>query len=102
MAKIRYEKNIKGLNELMRSAGVRDHLRAVAEAAIPYAQEISPERTGEYKASFRVETTDSGGPLGNRAAAYLINDSPHAARVEWEDDFHVLARVADHIQHGGA
>jgi hypothetical protein len=102
MARIRYKPDLKGTNELMRSAGVRDHLRSVAEAAIPYAESISPERTGDYKASFRVETTDSGGPRDNRASAYLVNDSPHAARVEWEDGFHVLARVADHIQHGGA
>lgn len=97
MAKIRYSKNIAGTNALMRSAGIRDVLRAEAERALPLAQAISPEHTGEYKASFEVTTQDVAGPNENRAGARLVNRSPHAARVEWEDGFHVLARVADMI-----
>jgi hypothetical protein len=93
MAKIRYQPDIKGTNELMRSDGVRDHLRGLAERAKEVAVEISPVRTGDYKSKFRVETSDSGGVHGDRAAAYLINDSEHAADVEWVDGFHVLARA---------
>lgn len=101
MATIRYVRDIPGTNKLMRSAGIRDVLRQVAEAALPYAESISPERTGEYKASFEVTTQDVAGVQANRAGARLVNRSPHAARVEWEDGYHTLADVADHIQ-GGA
>ena len=98
MAKIRYRPDLRGTNALMRSAGVRDFLRGEAERAMGIAQAISPVRTGDYKASFRVETSDSGGVHGDRAAAYLVNDSEHAARVEWEDGFHVLARAVGAIE----
>lgn len=101
MAKIRYSKDIAGLNKLMRSAGVREVLRRAAEAALPYAESIAPERTGEYRLSFAVSVQDVAGPHGDRAGARLLNLSPHAARVEWEDGYHTLARVADHIE-GGA
>lgn len=97
MARITYKKDIAGLNRLMRSAGIRDVLRQAAEAAIPYAQAIAPERTGQYKSSFSVTTQDVAGPHMDRAGARLVNSSPHAAHVEWENGDHVLARVADHI-----
>ncbi len=97
MAKIRYRPDIRGTNALMRSDGIRDHLRSLAEHGADLARAIAPVRTGDYKEHFRVETSDSGGIRGDRAAAYLINDSDHAARVEWEDGYHVLARVAGMI-----
>lgn len=101
MARIRYKPDHAGVGELMRSAGVRDFLRDVAERAIPLARSISPVRTGDYVAHFRVETGEVSAN-GLRAAAFLINDSQHAVLVEWRDGFHVLARTADHIQNGGA
>lgn len=97
MSVIRYKPDRAGTNKLMRSPEVRDVLRSVAEAAIPFAESISPERTGEYKASFRVTTQEAAGPHMDRAGARLENTSPHAARVEWEDGYHVLARVAGMI-----
>jgi hypothetical protein len=96
MSRIRYKKDLKGTNELMRSPGVRDFLRSVAEAAIPVAESISPERTGDYKESFRVETGEVN-QGGLRAAAFLRNVSDHAVLVEWHDGYHVLARVAGMI-----
>lgn len=94
---VRYVPDREGTNALMRSDGVRDHLRGIAERGADLAREVSPVLTGDYKASFRVEDTGSGGVHGDRAAAYIVNDSPHAARVEWEDGYHVLARVAGMI-----
>lgn len=93
MGSIRYKPDLAGTRELMRSEGVRGFLRQAAEAAIPFAVAISPERTGEYRASFRV----TAGATAARAFARLENTSGHAARVEWEDGYHVLARAAGMI-----
>jgi hypothetical protein len=95
MARITYKKSISGLNALMRSAEVRDVLRQAAERGAELAREISPVHTGEYRDSFTVTTQDVAGVHQDRAGARIVNSSPHAARVEWEDGYHVLARVAD-------
>lgn len=99
MGRIRYKPDHAGVGELMRSDGVRDFLRGVAQRAIPLAESISPERTGDYKASFRVETGEVNAN-GRRAAAFIVNDSDHAVLVEWHDGFHVLARTAGMIGEG--
>lgn len=96
MGAIRYKPDHAGLGQLMRSDGVKDVLRAHAEHGADLARAISPVRTGDYEASFHVETGEVSAS-GRRAAAFLINDSPHAVLVEWHDNHHVLARVAGMI-----
>lgn len=95
MSTIRYSKDIKGLNALMRSPEVRDVLRQVAERGAEIARAISPVDTGDYRNSFVVTTQEVAGVHENRAGARIVNTSPHAAYVEWEDGYHVLSRVAD-------
>lgn len=96
---IRYKEDIAGTNRLMRGPEMQAVLRAVAEKGADFARSISPERTGDYKASFHVEVRADGGPRHNRAEARIVNDSPHATEVEWRDGYHVLARTADTLGH---
>lgn len=94
MGKITYKPSYTGLRALMNGPEMQAMLRQVAEKGVPFAQSVSPARTGEYRGSFRVETRANGGVHGDRAEAKIINDSPHAARVEWQDGYHVLNRTA--------
>jgi hypothetical protein len=91
---MRYKPDYAGLGRLMNGPEMQAMLRRVAERGVPFAVSVSPERTGEYKASFRVEVRSHGGVHGDRAEAKIVNSSPHAARVEWQDGFHVLNRTA--------
>jgi hypothetical protein len=100
MAFIRYRPDLRGTNELMRSAGMEALMREHAQRGKAFAEGIAPRHTGDYAASFRVTSTRSGGPRHNRATAYLYNDSPHAIYVEVKDGYHVLARAADVIRGG--
>jgi len=97
MGKIRYTPDRAGLGRLMNGPEMQQMLRGIAEKGVPYAESISPERTGEYRASFSVEVRSHGGVHGDRAEAKIVNSSPHAARVEWQDGYHVLNRTAEHL-----
>lgn len=99
---IRYKPDIAGTRKLMQSAGMEAMVKAAAQRGKTFAESISPEDTGEYRGAFRVTSTRSGGPRHDRAAAYLINESPHAIYVEVKDGYHVLARAADYIRERGA
>lgn len=92
---VRYRADYKGTGELMNSVEMRNMLREVAEKGRVFAIGISPERTGEYVKSFEVTTSAHAGTHGDRAEATLVNTSAHAAHVEWQDGYHVLARTAD-------
>jgi hypothetical protein len=89
-----FKPNYKGIGQLMNSPAMVELVRQRAEAAMAYAESISPERTGEYKASFEVTAGAHGGPKNDRAEARLTNTSPHAVDVEWKDGYHVLNRTA--------
>jgi len=95
---IRYKPSYGGLGALMNGPEMQEMLRKVAEKGLAYAQSISPDRTGEYRASFGVEVRSHGGIHGDRAEAKIVNSSPHAARVEWEDNYHVLNRTAEALR----
>jgi hypothetical protein len=97
---IRYESNISGTNDLMTSEEMLALMVAAAQAGMSYAQRISPVDTGEYVESFRVEGEIRGGPARNRAEARLVNDSDHAADVEWRNHGgeRVLGRTVDAIE----
>jgi hypothetical protein len=101
---IDYRPNIRGTNKLMTSPEMVALMAAAAKKGEGYAQSISPRQTGEYAESFRVETTAKGGPRHNRAEARLINDSAHAAAVEWQNNGgeRVLGRTVDFIEQHGA
>lgn len=92
---VRYRADYRGTGELMNGPEMQAVLRQVAEKGKAFAAGISPERTGEYKASFEVTVQSHGGVHGDRAEAQIVNTSDHAARVEWQDGYHVLARTAD-------
>jgi hypothetical protein len=92
---VRYKADYKGTGELMNGPEMQAVLRQIAEKGKAFAESISPERTGEYKASFEVTSRSHGGVHGDRAEAQIVNTSDHAARVEWQDNYHVLARTAD-------
>ena len=104
MAGIRYEKDIRGTNELMTSPEMLAVMVAAAEAGKEFAERVSPRRTGDYAGSFRIETDLRGGPQHNRAEARLVNDSDHAAAVEWlnHGGERVLGRTVDVIEGNGA
>lgn len=72
----------------------------VNNIAKPYAIGISPRDTGEYKRSWRVDTTyvAMGFPdLLTRVAARLVNTHPAAAAIEWgnkgRNAHHVLSQT---------
>jgi hypothetical protein len=95
MARIRYKADFKGTGELMRGPEMQAAMRQIAEEGADIARAIAPERTGEYKASIRVETLSRGGPHEDRAEGRIVADSDHAADVEWRDGHHTLARAVD-------
>lgn len=100
---VRYKPDIEGTGRLMKSPEMQLVLRSAAEKGKAFAMSIAPVETGEYESRFRVETSAHGGTGagGDRAVAYLINDSPHAAYVEWQDSHHTLAKAADFINRTG-
>lgn len=98
---VRYKPDLAGTNDLMNGPEMQNMLRSAAEKGRIFAIGISPERTGEYARSFDVTVKAHGGPHGDRAEAALVNYSPHASHVEWQDNYHVLARTADFIEQAG-
>lgn len=105
-----YQQDSDGLNAIARSPAVRAALLAVAEKGKAIAIGMSADftDTGDYISHFKVEddTIDWVGEYpGRRAAANLINDSDHAAAVEFGNSrdhkpHHVLARTLDALTHG--
>jgi hypothetical protein len=98
----RYEPDRQGVGMLMMSDEMREMLRLAAERGAEYARSIAPAghppgdpHPGEYAASFRVEVVTPAPSWDDRPAALIVNDSPHAAYVEWQDGYHVLARAAE-------
>lgn len=94
---IKYTPDYQGTSELMNGPEMQEMLRKVAEKGVPFAQSISPERTGDYRAHFSVEVRSHGGVHGDRAEAKIVNDSDHATEVEWVDNYHVLGRTAGQL-----
>lgn len=104
-----YEADSKGLNEVARSPAVRAALRFVAgkAKAIAEAKSAAFTDTGEYASHFKIEegTIDYSGEYpGRRAAAFLVNDVPYAAAVEWgnsrdHDGHHVLGETLTELDH---
>ena len=100
---IRYKPSYAGLGALMNGPEMQEMLRRVAEKGMAYAQSIAPVydgpprqgvTPGEYKAGFSVQVRSHGGVHGDRAEAKIVNSSPIAPFVEWQDNYHVLNRTA--------
>lgn len=108
MTRVTYTPHFAETGALMRSQGMQLMLRRAAEKGVAFAVSISPEppgrsgeATGEFRNSFRITTKARGGVNEDRAEATITNTSPHAARVEWQDGYHVGARTADYIERSG-
>jgi hypothetical protein len=95
---VTYKPDIKGTGKVMRGKEMEAFMRLKAQEGKQYAEAIAESfrRTGDYADSFRVTSTRSG----DRAAAYLYNDSDHAFLVEVVDDHRVLGTVVDILEHG--
>ena len=93
---ISYKPDYKGTGKLMRGKEMEAFMRLKAHEGKQYAEAIAPRESGEYAAAFRVTSTHSG----DRAAAYLYNDSDHAFLVEYVDDYRTLGVVADILENG--
>lgn len=85
----------KGIRKCARGVELRGAVLAVCEKAKPYAISVSPQRSGTYKRSFKVEggTTVWGlvEPM-RRAYGRLVNTANHAVHVEWGTAEHRTAR----------
>jgi hypothetical protein len=85
---------------------LRRAVHAIAAAALPYAELISPIDTGDYERSWEIVdtiVTDIGDPEKMpRVAAQLANTSDHAILVEvgtpTSDPHRVLSKVLDWIE----
>jgi hypothetical protein len=101
---IRYNPDLRGTNDLMTSEEMLAVVVAAAQAGMSYAQSISPVKSGDYLSSFRIETDHRGGPQHDRAEARLVNDSDHAADVEWRNHGgeRILGRTVDAIEGSSA
>lgn len=101
--KIRYQMDLAGTNELMNAPEMVALLEAAARRGAQYASGISPRDENEYAESFRVESSTRSGPKHDRAEARIVNDSDHAAAVEWinHGGERVLGRTVDYIENQG-
>lgn len=94
---IRYQADYEGLRELMRGPEMQAAMLLAAGDVTARAVTAAPERTGEYRASFRVEVRADGGVHGDRAEGRAVNDSPHSVLVEWHDGFHTLRDAVEEL-----
>ncbi|MEO3856234.1 HK97 gp10 family phage protein [Acrocarpospora sp. B8E8] len=78
----KFRGNYKGIGQILASPQMQRAMEARAERVKQRAISGSPVETGDYKQSFKVEGSIRKGKT-TRAIAKVINDSPHAAYVEW-------------------
>lgn len=83
MADAVYRPSKAGWDAIALSPQIQAACVAEAERGKPFAQSISPVRSGEYKSRFRVEPATVAFRRGPRVAARLVNDAKHAAAVEF-------------------
>ena len=87
---LEYEGSMRGFREIALGPELLASCMALATGkALPYAIQISPVDSGEYKRSWKVFPglfhTEEGGPstIRTRVAALVVNTSDHSALVEW-------------------
>lgn len=82
MARAKFNASYKGIGQILRSEQMKREMKARADQIRAKAEALAPVDSGNYVESFRVETEIRKGST-TRAIAKVINDSPHAAYVEW-------------------
>lgn len=82
MARAKFNASYKGIGQILRSEQMKREMKARADQIKAEAEALAPVDSGNYVESFRVETEIRKGAT-IRAIAKVINDSPHAAYVEW-------------------
>ena len=103
--RVRYVPDHKGMAQLLLSDGMAGLAVHVASRAKRHAEGLSrPFReTGEYARSFKVVPVRIAkqGRMAARMGAVLVNESSHAANVEWgggEDGHKVLTRTRQWVE----
>ena len=84
-----FQANRAGIAALGALPGVAADLSRRAVRGQVFAEAIAPVDTGEYKASFKVTVTTTGGT----ARARLANTCDHARFVEWPHRVHNSTRI---------
>jgi uncharacterized RmlC-like cupin family protein len=84
-----FKPNRPGIRALKIHPGVAGNLEARTNRGMGYAEATAPVDTGEYKASFRVTVTTTGGT----ARARLSNTCDHAIYVEFAHRVHNSTRI---------
>ncbi len=79
---IEFEMDRKGMREVARGKELRTAVKAIATKGRVYAESISPERTGAYKRSFRINIGHVVVRGMRRVAAILANTDPAAVPIE--------------------
>lgn len=77
-----FKPSYSGIGKLLRSERMQAEMRRRAELIAARAEATAPEETGEYKASFEVESGVKSGKT-RRAYGRVRNTSPHALYVEF-------------------
>lgn len=95
--KARFRGNYKGVGQILVSKKMQAAMETRAKRVEAACVAGSPHDTGEYSASFRVETGVRPGSKP-RAESKVINDDPAAPYVEWGTSrtprFRVMGRAA--------
>jgi hypothetical protein len=84
--KVTFRPNRSGQKAAGNSEAIFRELERRADRVIQLAQAIAPEKTGEYKRSFRKQRTRIRG----QAAVQVVNDAPHSMIVEFGSGPHVI------------
>jgi hypothetical protein len=102
-----FDMDRRGIAEIAVGPELKAAVHTVAETeAKPYAISISPRSTRRhqhYMDSFSVKDTHTVITGMRRVAAWLFNNAPHAAAVEWGNQatngegHRVLGRTLDHL-----
>jgi hypothetical protein len=86
------------IEAIMRSGAVHDGMDEGADEMLNRARAAAPVDTGAFRDSFAVQRSAGSG----EAEAFLVNDDPGAASIEFGTEhmagFHVMALVADQMK----
>jgi hypothetical protein len=109
VARATFKPNSKGIGQMLTSQKMEREMVWRARIVVGNAEVIAPRETGEYAASFDVESGRDKSPIrmgrGDRAWAKAKNTSGHAAAVEFGnkqvgEGQRVLGRAADQVTSG--
>lgn len=106
MARATFKPNSKGIGSMLRSQKMEREMVNRAGLVQGYGEAIAPRDTGEYAASFRIESGTDNSPVrlgtSDRAWAMVRNFARHAAAVEFGnrqvgEGQRVLGRAVDRV-----